>query len=154
MQKSIELFDTLTVTWKEAMSKHRQALDDGEARTSWLNLAQLTIPNNPDSMTVRSSKMPAKNQRIEIGDENLILSWSLPNEDWSDSCSALFKTDPDAPIFHSILMNQSPPEDILDLEGVLTSGTRMIRQAAQTCESQSLTKLSESDGFVVWEHFE
>ena len=120
-----QLFDTLTVTWKEAMSKHRQALDDGKARTSWLNLAQLTIPNNPDSMTVRSSKMPAKNQRIEIGDEKLILSWSLPNEDWFESCLTLFKTDLDTPIFHSILMNQSPPEDILDLEGVLTRATNI-----------------------------
>lgn len=114
------LFDTLTVTWKEAMSKHRQSLDDGEVRTSWLNLAQITIPNNPDSMTVRSSKMPVKNQRIKIGDENLILSWSLPNEDWFDSNSVLFKTDLDAPIFHSILMNKSHPEKILDLESELT----------------------------------
>lgn len=110
------LFENLTVTWKDAMSKYQQSIKHGEVRTSWLNLVQITIPTNPLSITVQNSKIPVKSQRVKIDDEYLILAWPLPNLSWYESNRTIFKSNLDAPALHSILMTESDYDSILDIE--------------------------------------
>lgn len=111
-----KLFENLTVTWKDAMSKYHQSIKHAGVRTSWLNLVQITIPKNPLSITVQNSKIPTKSQRVKVDDGQLILVWPLPNLSWYDSNQTIFNSNVDAPALHSILMTESNYNSILDIE--------------------------------------
>ena len=121
----LSLFDGLTVTWKEALSVYRQAIIDGEKRLSWVNFIQTTIINNPQSISVHNSKIPAKSQRIEVDSKSMIFSWKHPENDWNHAVQSLFKSNLERNSLHSSLMNDQSADDILQIERNILSKSKL-----------------------------
>ena len=121
MSDVLSLFDALTVTWKDALSVYRQAIVDGEKRVSWVNFIQTTIINNPQSISVHNSKIPAKSQRIEVDSRSMIFSWKHPESDWNNAVQSMFKSNLERNSLHSSLMNEKSSDEILQIESNILS---------------------------------
>jgi hypothetical protein len=110
------LFDRLTVTWKNALAVYKQTIIDGEIRITWINFIQVTIIQNPQSISTHNSKVPAKSQRIKVDSTSMILSWRHPENDWDYSNRTIFNSRQENSALHSALMSEKETESILEVE--------------------------------------
>jgi len=125
LSEVLRLFDGLTVTWKDALSVYKQSIIDGEIRTTWINFIQVTIIQNPQSISVHNSKVPAKSQRIEVDSLSMIISWRHPEHDWGFANRSIFKSSQENNVLHSALMSEKEKQLILKIERGMIANTEV-----------------------------
>jgi len=119
----MKLFEGLTVTWNDAMSRYKESLHQSELRISWLNLIQVIIPENTSSLMLQNSRIPSRNQRILLGNNKVIFSWPFPKNDWAESVSEAFKSTQDKPALHIALTTERDSNFALEIERKLINSS-------------------------------
>jgi hypothetical protein len=116
LSEVMSLFEGLTVTWKEALSVYKKSVIDGEKRLSWINFIQVTVIQNPHSISMHNSKVPTKSQRINVDSSSMIISWKHPDYEWVKTVESILKTNVENSPLHSALISNESLNSILPKE--------------------------------------
>ena len=112
----IELFDEMNSSWFELLEKYRAAITYSEVRVSWLCVAFLSLPNDPNSLTIQRAKIPVGSLHIDIDSVSYNIDWRHPKMNWEDARSDVFKAPKEKSVLATVLTSGNKGNQLLDCE--------------------------------------
>ena len=112
----IELFDEMNTSWHELIKKYRTSITHSEIRTSWLCLTLLSIPNDPNSLTIQRAKIPIGTLSLNVGPVVYNIDWSHPKMGWEDARTQVFETSKETPVLNTVLTSRRRNSEVLEFE--------------------------------------
>ena len=114
-----ELFDEMNTSWHEIIKKYRTSITHSEIRTSWLCLTLLSIPNDPNSLTIQRSKIPIGTLSLNVGSVVYNIDWRHPIMSWEDARIQVFESSKETPVLNTVLTSRRRTSDMLEFENNL-----------------------------------
>ena len=111
-----ELFDEMNTSWHEIIKKYRTSITHSEIRTSWLCLTLLSIPNDPNSLTIQRSKIPIGTLSLNVGSVVYNIDWRHPIMSWEDARIQVFESSKETPVLNTVLTSRRRTSDMLEFE--------------------------------------
>lgn len=111
-----ELFDEMNTSWYELIKKYRTSMTHSEIRTSWLCLTLLSIPNDPNSLTIQRAKIPIGTLSLNIGSVAHNIDWRHPKMSWEDARTQVFKSFKETPVLNTVLTSRRRNSEVLEFE--------------------------------------
>jgi hypothetical protein len=139
----MNLFEVLSPAWNDLMFNYKKSIQYGEIRASWIKTILMTLPKDPNSLTVGNIKLPQAPLSMNIDKEKYTISWGFAKMNWDETISKILINKTTSPILHTILDSTKPHNKILKIEMDLSEPKydSQIKQNLQICANRTYYSL-------------